>query len=115
VRVHLATKHALELEPANLALEPLGIEPDVLGGGLIALPLGQLQQLRRIGDAFGGAIDLRDIGAEARALLPELLRPLRLRPDGRVFELPPYLLEALSLAVVLKETPVARRCARLSL
>jgi hypothetical protein len=115
VRVHLAAKHALELEPADLALEPLGIAPDVLGGGLIALPLGQVQELRRIGDAFGGAIDLGDVGAEARALLPELLRTLRLRPDGRVFELPPYLLKALFLAVVLKETPEARPCARLGL
>jgi hypothetical protein len=115
VRVHLAAEHAFELEPANLAFELLGIAPDVLGGGLITLPLGQLEQLRRIGDALGRAIDLREVGAEAGTLLPELLRPLRLRPDGRVLELPPYLLEALFLAIVLKETPVARRCARLSL
>jgi hypothetical protein len=112
VRVHLAAEHALELETANLALEPLGILPDVPRGSFVALPLGQLQELLRIADALGGAIDLRDVGAETGALLTELLGPLRLRPDGRVLELPPYLLEALFLAVVLKETPVARRCAR---
>jgi hypothetical protein len=115
VRVHFAAEHALELEAADLALEPLGIPADVLGGGLIALPLGELQELRRIGNTLGRAIDFGDVGAEAGALLPELLRALRLRPDGRLLELPPYLLEALFLAVVLKETPVARRCARLSL
>jgi hypothetical protein len=112
VRVHLAAKHALELEAANLALEPLRVPPDVPGGRLIVLALRELQELRRIGDALGGAIDVGDIRGEARPLLPELLRALRLRPDGRVLELPPYLLEALFLAIVLKETPVARRCAR---
>jgi hypothetical protein len=115
VRVHLAAKHALELETANLPLEPLRILPDVACSGLVALALGQLQQLLRIADALGGAIDLRDVRAEAGPLFPELLRPFRLRPDRRVLELPPYLLEALFLAVVLKETPVARRCARLDL
>jgi hypothetical protein len=115
VRVHLAAEHALQLETANVPFEPLGIPPDVPGGGFVTLPLGQLQQLRRIGDALRGAIDLGDVGAEAGAFLTELLRPLRLRPDGGVLELPRYLLEALFLAVVLKETPVARRCARLSL
>jgi hypothetical protein len=115
VRVHLAAKHALELQPADVAFEPLGVLADVLGGGLVTFALGQLQQLRRIADALGGAIDFRDVGGQAGALLPELLRPLRLRPDGRVLQLPPYLLEALLLAIVLKETPVARRCARLGL
>jgi hypothetical protein len=112
VRVHLPAEHALELESADLAVEPRSVLLYVPGGRLVALALGELQQLRRIVDAFGGAIDLRDLGRETRPLLPELLRPLRLRPDGRVLELPSYLLQALFLAVVLKETPVARRCAR---
>jgi len=115
VRVHLAAEHALELEAAHLTFEALGIPPDVLGGGLITLALGELEQLRRIGNALGRAVDLRDVGAEAGTLLTELLRPLGLRPDGRVLELPAYFLEALFLAVVLKETPGARRYARLGL
>ncbi len=49
VRVHLAAKHALELELAHLRLEPLRVALDVARGGLVALALGQLQQLRRIG------------------------------------------------------------------
>jgi hypothetical protein len=115
VRVHLAAEHALELQAADLALEPLRVRADVPGGGLVPLALRQIQQLRGIGDALGGALDLGDVGTEAGALLPELLRPLRLRPDRRVLELPTYLLEALFLAVVLKETPEARPCARLGL
>jgi hypothetical protein len=78
VRVHLAAEHAFELEPAHLAFEPLGIAPDVLGGGLVTLALRQLQELRGIGDVLGRAIDFRDVGGEAGALLAELLRPLRL-------------------------------------
>jgi hypothetical protein len=112
VRVHLAAEHALQLETANLPFEPLGVAANVLSGGLIGLPLGQLEEFLRIADALGGAINLRDIGAEAGALLTQLLRALRLRPDGRVLQLSPYLLEALFLAVVLKETPVATQCAR---
>jgi hypothetical protein len=112
VRVHLAAKHALELEAPHIALEPLGVPADVARRGLIALPFGEVEELRRIGDALGGPIELRHVGGEPRTLFAELLRALRLGPDGRVLELPPYLLEALFLAVVLKETPVARRCAR---
>ncbi len=115
MRVHLASKHALELEAADLALEPLRILLDVPRRGLVTLGLGEIQELGRIGDTFGGAVDLGEVGTETRALPPELLRPIGLRPDGRVFELPRYLLEALFLAVVLKETPGARQYARLSL
>jgi len=115
VRVHLAAEHALELEAADLGIQPQGVLLDVAGGRLVALALGELQELRRIVDALGGAINLPDLGGEARTLFPELLRALRLRPDARVLELPPYLLEALFLAIVLKETPEARLCARLSL
>jgi hypothetical protein len=112
VRVHLAAEHAFELETAYFAFEPLRVLADVLGGGFVALPLGQLQKLLGIADALGGAIDLRDVGAETGPLLTELLGPVRLRPDGRVFELSAYLFEALFLAIVFKETPVTRRCAR---
>ncbi|MGH8288674.1 MAG: hypothetical protein ACREV7_06545 [Steroidobacteraceae bacterium] len=112
MRVHLPAEHALELEAPHIALEPLGIPVDVARRGLITLRFGELEELRRIGNALGGAIELRDVGGESRALLAELLRALRLGPDGRVLELPPYLLEALFLVVVLKETSVARRCAR---
>jgi hypothetical protein len=112
VRVHLTAEHALQLEPADRLLQPLGVAPDIPRRGLIALPFGELQQLGRIGDPLGGAVDLLDGGTEPRALPSELLSALRLRPDRRILELPPYLLEALFLEVVLKETPVARRCAR---
>jgi len=56
-------------------------------------------------------IELRDVGAEPRPLLAELLRALLVRPDSRVLELAVYFFEPLDLDIVLKETPVANGCA----
>jgi hypothetical protein len=93
-------------------LQPRGILLDVARSGFIALALGQLEQLRGIIDALGGAVDVREVRGEARPLLAELLGALRLRPDRRVLQLESYLLQTLFLAIVFKETPVTRRCAR---
>ena len=50
---------------------------DVARGRLVVLRLGQLEQLRGVRDALGGAVDLADRAGEARALAPELLRARR--------------------------------------
>jgi len=92
----------------HVGFQALCISFDVAGGGLVGLGLGELEKLAGIGDAFGDAVDLGEVGAQAGALAPELLRPRRIRPDGRVLQLAGNLLEALLLLVVLKETPVAR-------
>ena len=51
---------------------------------LVALGLGQLEQLSSVVDRLGGAIDLPDLRRQASALAPELLRTRRVRPDSRV-------------------------------
>jgi hypothetical protein len=104
-------EHPLQLEPAHLVLESLRVVVDVTRGSLVAFGLRELEQLGGIGDAFGRTLDLARIGFEACALTPQLLSTLRLGPDGGVFQLAPYLFEALLLAVVLKETPVRSGCA----
>jgi hypothetical protein len=48
---------------------------------------------------------------ELRALLAELLRPLRILPDIRLLELPRDLLQALILIVVIKDTSSRTACA----
>jgi hypothetical protein len=48
---------------------------------------------------------------ELRALLAELLRPLRILPNIRLFELPGDFLQALVLAVVIKDTSSRTACA----
>jgi hypothetical protein len=105
VRVHLAVEHALELEFAYPALETGGVALDVLRGSLVVFAFGELQQLRRIRDALGGAVELRELGAQLRPFAAQFLRPLGLGPDGRVFQLEIDLFEAFFLAVVIKETP----------
>jgi hypothetical protein len=84
VRVHLAAEHALELKVAHLRFQTLGIALDVARRALVALALGQIQQLGRILDPLDRPLDLRDLGGQARALAPQGLRALGRRPDGRL-------------------------------
>jgi hypothetical protein len=112
VGIHVATEHALELEVAHLGLEALRVALDVAGGGLVALGGGELEQLGGLADAAAGARDFGDVGAQAGAFTPELLGAGGVRPESRVLQLARDFLEPLLLAVVLKETPVAKRDAR---
>jgi hypothetical protein len=105
VRVHLAVEHPLQLEPADAAFEIRGVTLDVARSALVVLALGQLQQFRGVGDGFRSAIELTELGGQLGALAPELLRLVGRLPDGRIFQLPIDLLQALFLGVVLKETP----------
>jgi hypothetical protein len=87
VCIHLAAEHALELQAAYLRLERAGIALDRAGGRLIALQFGQLEQLRGIAQRGAGAVQLLELGGQARALAPQLLGPRRVAPDRRVLEL----------------------------
>jgi hypothetical protein len=111
MRVHLAVEHSLELEAANLVLEPLRVFVDVLRGSLVTFRFRELEELRGIRDPFRSALDLACIGFQACPLTAELLRTLGLAPDGGILQLAAYLLEAFLLVVVLKETPVRSGCA----
>ena len=104
-------EHPLQLEPAYLVLEPLCIGVDIARGCLVTLGFCKLQELGGIGNPLCGPLDLACIGFQTRPLTPKLLCPLRLGPDGGIFQLAPYLFEAFLLAVVLKETPVRSGCA----
>jgi len=105
VRVHLAVEHALQLELADAAFEAHRVALDVARRGLIVLAFRELEQLRGIGNGLAGAVELVDLGAQLRAFAAELLRLVRLLPDGGVFQLAIDLFESLLLGVVLKETP----------
>jgi len=111
VRVHLAVKHALQLETSHVGFETLRVCIDVARGGLVVLALRELEKLRGVCYAFGGAVNLAGVGGQLRPFAPEFLRTFWFRPDSRVFELTADLFQALFLKVVLKETPVRRRCA----
>jgi hypothetical protein len=98
-------EHPLELETAHVGLETLRVPLDVAGCALVVLGFGELEELCRVGDALGGAVELADLRAQLRPLAAQLLGALGLGPDARVLELAADLLEALFLDVVLKETP----------
>ena len=104
-------EHTLQLEAAHIGLEALRVAIDIACGRLVALALRELEKLRCIRYAFGGAIDLTGVGCKPRPLASQLLRAFGFGPNGRVFQLAPYLLEALLLEIVLKETPVRSGCA----
>jgi hypothetical protein len=104
-------EHALQLETAHFGFEPLCVGVDVARGGLVTLALGELEELRCVRYAFGRALDLARVGGEPRPLTSQLLRPFGFGPNGRIFQLAPYLFETLLLEIVLKETPVRSGCA----
>jgi hypothetical protein len=104
-------KHAFQLETSHVGFESLRVGVDVTRGGFVAFALRELEQLGGVRYALGGAVDLGRVGGQLGAFAPQLLRPLGLRPDGRVFELAADLFQAFFLVVVLKETPVRRRYA----
>jgi hypothetical protein len=105
VRIHLSAEHAREFELANLGLQPPGIVLDLTGGGLIALELGELEQLRSVAQSAAGRVEPLELRGQTRSLAAELLGTLGIGPDGRILELEIDLFEAFLLAIVLKETP----------
>jgi hypothetical protein len=87
VGVHLAAKHALELELAHPGFELAGVAFNVARRRLIVLALGQFEQLRRVADCIAGAIEFGELADQPRALAPEFLGALRRAPDGGIFQL----------------------------
>jgi hypothetical protein len=104
-------EHALQLETTHLRFEGLRVPFDVGRCALVVLALGEIEQLRGVGNAFGRAIELADLRRQPGAFAPQLLRTLGFRPDRGVFQLAADLLQALFLEIVFKETPEGSRCA----
>jgi hypothetical protein len=104
-------EHALQFEAAHISLETLRIAIDIARGCFVALAFRELEKLRCVRYALGGALDLARVGRESRPLTSQLLRAFGFCPNARVFQLAPYLLETLLLEIVLKETPVRSECA----
>jgi hypothetical protein len=98
-------EHALQFELAHAPFEARGVFLDLRSHGLVVLAFGELEQFLGVGDGFGGAIQLFQLGGELGAFAAELPGLVRVLPDGRVFQLERYLFEAFFLVVVLKETP----------
>ena len=85
--------------------EPVEIGRNRLGGAVVLLGFGQVEQFSSASQTVAERADAVDDLVERGALLAELLRPLRVVPDVWVLEFPGYFLETLALGVVVKDTP----------
>jgi hypothetical protein len=97
----------LELELRNLLLQVLHVGLDAEQGGIVVLRLRHAEQLARIGEAAGDALQRGDGGFEGLLLAPELLGALLVGPDRGVFEVLVDRYEALLLALEVKNTSSA--------
>ena len=85
--------------------EPVEVGGNRLGGAVVLLGFGQVEQFAGAGQAVAERSDPVDDLVERGAFLAELLRLFRVVPDVWILELPGYLLETLALGVVVKDTP----------
>jgi hypothetical protein len=105
-------EHAAELEAAHERLEVVRVGLEREQGLVVALGLGQAEELRGILQAALDLLDDGDDALEGRALLADLLRPGGVVPDLRILEDPAYLREAGLLRVEVKDTSAVPPCAR---
>jgi len=101
----LAREHAPELEPGDLPLELVEVRDDGRDGVLVVLVARHLEEILRVAESAVDRLEDIDGVLQRGALLTELLRALRIVPDGRILELPQDLFETFSLAFVVKGTP----------
>jgi len=85
--------------------EPIEVDGNRFGGAVVLFGFGQIEKFVGAGQAVAERADAVDDLVERRALLAELLRPLRVVPDVRVLEFAGYFLETLAFCVVVKDTP----------
>jgi hypothetical protein len=105
VRVHLAGKHALELEARDIALESAHVLLHGLHHALVRFDLGQLEEFARLGQTRAQPVERPDYGLELGALASQLLGALRLAPDRGILELAQDFGKALAACLVVKDTP----------
>jgi hypothetical protein len=111
MRIHLAGKHALELEMFHCMAELRGIGLDVRDGAAVGLFGRHLEQFAGIAQAVRQLVQAADHLLELGAFLAELLRTIRVVPDAGLFELADYFLQPLVLVVVIKDTSSKSRYA----
>ncbi|EIL95918.1 hypothetical protein UU5_08960 [Rhodanobacter sp. 115] len=76
-----------------------------MGGFVIAVRDGHVQQLVGIGEAGSERVDAIDHGMQAGAFAAQFLRARRIVPDGGTFQFAGYFLKAFALGSVVKDTP----------
>jgi hypothetical protein len=104
-RIHLAREHALEFELLDFRRKVVDVVGDCRDRALVVLTEREIEQVARLAECVGQRADAADETVERRALLAEILRALRIVPDGRALELARDFFEAFGLRVEVKDTP----------
>ena len=107
VRIRLAGKQALQLQPAQLLAH---LADGLLGLGdnlLVTLLLAHLDELDVLLQALLEIADAADLLVQQLPLAHQLLRPLRIIPQRGVFRLPVQLFQPGQRVVPVKDTSSA--------
>jgi hypothetical protein len=110
VRIHLAGKHALELQAFHLGGKTRDVALDFLGSAGIGFVGREFQEFSRVAQPSGEMVQTLNDTLELRSLPAEFLCAVGVVPDAGLLELPGYLLKAFVLVVVIKDTSSRNRC-----
>jgi hypothetical protein len=110
-RVGRVVEHAPELEFLDRGFKCVRLGLDGLEAVEIPLGLGHLVELEVVREVAPQVVDGLDHGLQRFLLAAQFLGTLGVVPDRGVLERRVDLVQAQGLAVVVKDTPLARRCA----
>jgi hypothetical protein len=112
VGVHLAGKHAPELETFYAGLEALQVALDLGSGSRVAFFHGKREQFVRVLQSVRDLIEPGDDLLQLSPLLAKGLCPFRIIPDVRLFQFALDLDQPFRLLIVVKDTSSTRLCVR---
>jgi hypothetical protein len=105
VRVHRAREHALELQHLGALADRVEVGDHRVGGRIVALGHRHPEQVSGFVDPGQQRGQRADDPVEQGALAAEFLGPLWIFPDGGILQFAGDFLEALALAIEVKDTP----------
>jgi hypothetical protein len=110
IAVHLACKHAPELELRQLGLEPGEVVGDLVHGTTVVFVYRQFEETFGIVQTGRELFESADDCLEFRPLLSQSLRAIRVIPDVGLLEFALNFRQAFLLAVIVKDTPLTQQC-----
>jgi hypothetical protein len=110
--IHLALKHAPELERLQLLLQSVEVRIHVVEGRCITLGSRQLREFAKVIEVAVEGCQYADDLLQRRTLLVERLSPVLIVPDVGIGQGQFYFRQAVFFVGEVKDTPSAQRLAR---
>jgi hypothetical protein len=110
VRIHLAGKHALELQAFHFRGEAGSVPFDFVGRPGVGLGGREFQQLSRVAQPPGDPVQTLNDALQLRTFPSEFLGTFSIVPDAGLLEFAGYFLKPFVLVVVIKDTSSRNRC-----